>query len=128
MAWLVYHMETLYFLNVYLLILGIPTVYGNHFLESGDVVTMIKSEFPLTKHDALTLDELNTLRRLIADGYIGNILKGLEKFIIAAGKVVAFIEDSIEKAWDAITLVYTKVSSFEGWGGKILLICNSLTI
>ncbi|KAF1755563.1 hypothetical protein GCK72_012013 [Caenorhabditis remanei] len=96
--------------------LGIPTVDGNHFLESGDVVTMIKSEFPLTKHDALTLDELNTLRRLIADGYIGNILKGLEKFIIAAGKVVAFIEDSIEKAWDAITLVYTKVSSFEGWG------------
>ncbi|EFP03833.1 hypothetical protein CRE_28707 [Caenorhabditis remanei] len=96
--------------------LGIPTVDGNHFLKSGDVVTMIKSEFPLTKHDALTLDELNTLRRLIADGYIKDILKGLESFIIAAGKVIGFFKNAAREAWGAIKKIYQTFESIEGWG------------
>ncbi|CAO4372113.1 unnamed protein product [Caenorhabditis nigoni] len=108
-----------FFLLLCLFCLVLPnTDFIDKFQDKNNhVKEMITSEFPLTKHDMMMLDELNSMRGLIASGEIAKAVEKIEAIIKAIGEVVAFVTGGIVKAWNEITKFVNVVTEKikEGW-------------
>ncbi|CAL2040511.1 unnamed protein product [Caenorhabditis brenneri] len=84
-------------------------------------VKLFKSEFPITKHDAMILDELNSIRNLVAGGSIADKVKFIEGIILLVNGV-KFVVKGIEKAAEEVVEFFGKtVNKAMEWGKDALV-------
>ncbi|PIC31264.1 hypothetical protein B9Z55_012021 [Caenorhabditis nigoni] len=90
-----------------------------------NVREMITTEFPLTKHDMMMLDELNSMRGLIADGKIAVVVEGLGA-IIKIAKAIQWVFGGIAKAWEEISEFVNNVveNIKDGWDSFAVFTTN----